>query len=133
MNKTTIAALIGVLVVSLAGAVAFAAPAMNPDQSGAFCPAWGPNSQQVNLTEEQKAQIETWRQEGLEHRKQVLQKQVEWGWLTQEQADQQINWLEQHHRDGNFRGPGMMGHGKGMGSMHMQGGCGNYSAPGSAQ
>lgn len=133
MKKSTMVCLIAVLVLSLAGAVALAAPGANPGLPGSFCPAFGANGQQINLTDEQKAQIETWHKERIEHRKQVLQKQVEWGWLTQEQADQQISFMEQRNKDGNFgmgMGPGRghgMGYGRGMGPM--QGGCPNYGSP----
>ncbi len=130
MKKTVVIIIIGVLAVALAGAVALAAPGNDPGQPGAVCPAWGPNNdRQANLTDEQKAQMETWHQARVEQRKQELQKQVEWGWLTQAQADQEINWLEQHH-SGNFGmgpGRGMMGHGHGLGAM--TGGCGNNTAP----
>ncbi|HWR45380.1 DUF2680 domain-containing protein [Sporomusa sp.] len=132
MKKITIFALIGVLVLSLAGAVALAAPDGNPGQAGTFCPHFGPAGQ-ANLSDEQKAQIATWQKEMFEHRKQVLQKEVEWGWITQAQADQHISFMEQHLKDGNF-GMGM-GHGRGHGMGRergmgpMQGGCGNANAP----
>lgn len=132
MKKFTKYALTGALVLSLAGAVAFAAPG-NPGQPGGFCPQFGPAGQQTNLTDEQKAQISTWQKEQFEHRKQVLQKEVEWGWLTQAQADEQISFMEQRMKDGNF-GMGMgMGpghgrghHGQGMGPMS---GCGGNNVP----
>lgn len=130
MKKFTMLALIGVLVMSLTGAVALAAPGGNPGQPSPFCPWFDANGQQINLTDEQKAQIETWHKERIEHRKQVLQKQVEWGRLTQEQADRQISLMEQRQKDGHLgmawgqAGGQGMGHGRGMGPM--QGGCGNY-------
>ena len=130
MKKTVIFVLIGVLAVSLAGAVAFAAPGIDPGQPGAFCPAWGSNNdRQATLTDEQKTQMETWHKARVEQRKQELQKQVEWGWLTQAQADQKISWLEQHHsgNDGMGPGRGMMGHGHGMGAM--TDGCSYNAAP----
>ncbi|MDF2570163.1 MAG: hypothetical protein K0R55_1767 [Sporomusa sp.] len=135
MKKITIYALIGLLVLSLAGAVALAAPEGNQGQPGALCPPFGPPGQQANLTDEQKAQINIWQKEMFEHRKQVLQKEVEWGWITQVQADQHIAFMEQQLKDGKLdigmgpgprRGPGM-GHGRGMGPM--QGGCGNANVP----
>lgn len=130
MRKFTSFALIGALVLSLAGAVAFAAAGNN---TGAACPFTGPVGQQANLTDEQKAQITTWQQERLEHSKQVLQKKVEWGWITQAQADEQISFMEQRQKDGNFgmmgmgRGHGHMGQGHGMGPMN--GGCSNNNVP----
>jgi hypothetical protein len=118
MKKITGIALTGALVLTLAGAVAFAAPGNNLNTACPFFGAGGPG-QQVNLTDEQKAQIATWQQERLEHRKQVLQKQVEWGWITQAQADERISFMEQRQKDGNFgwmgRGNGHMGRGAGMG------------------
>jgi hypothetical protein len=130
MKKFTSFALIGALVLSLAGAVAFAAPGNNLGQA---CPFFGAAGQQANLTDEQKAQMATWQQERVEHRKQVLQKEVEWGWLTQAQADEQISFMEQRQKDGNFgmmgmgRGHGHMGQGRGMGPMN--GSCGNNNVP----
>ncbi|SMD09928.1 DUF2680 domain-containing protein [Sporomusa malonica] len=130
MKKITIFALIGILVLSLAGAVALAAPGGNP---GMFCPPFGPAGQQANLTDEQKAQIATWQKEMLEHKKQVLQKEVEWGWITQAQADEHIAFMEQQQKDGK---PGMgMGHrrghgmGPGQGMGPMQGCYGNANVP----
>ena len=130
MKKFTSFAIIGTLVLSLAGAVAFAAPGNNLGQA---CPFFGAAGHQANLTDEQKAQIATWQQERFEHRKQVLQKKVEWGWITQAQADEQISFMEQRQKDGNFgmmgmgRGHGHMGQGRGMGPMN--GGCGNNNVP----
>lgn len=120
MKKITVVALVGILVLSLAGSVALAAPgdAYGP---GGCCPAFGANGQQVNLTSEQKAQFDIWHKDRMEHRKEVLQKQVEWGWLNQEQADQEISYMEQYQKDGYGRmgmGPDRM-HGG-----HSRGGCG---------
>lgn len=133
MKKITIFALIGILVLSLAGAVALAAPGGNPNQPGMFCPLFGSAGQQANLTDEQKAQIATWQKERLEHKKQVLQKEVEWGWITQAQADEHIAFMEQQQKDGK---PGMgMGHrrghgmGPGQGMGPMQGCYGNANVP----
>lgn len=122
-------ALAGAFVLTLAGAVAFAAPGNN---SGTGCPFGAAPGQQVNLTDDQKAQIATWQQERYEHRKQVLQKKVEWGWITQAQADEQISFMQQRQKDGNFGMKGMMGpgqghHGRGMGPMN--GNCINNNAP----
>ncbi len=130
MKKITGLALTGALILTLAGAVAFAAPGNN---FGTGCPFNGQPGQQVNLTDEQKAQMATWQQERFEHRKQVLQKKVEWGWLTQAQADEQISLMEQRQKDGNFgkgmmgRGHGHMGQGRGMGPMN--GICSNNNVP----
>lgn len=59
------------------------------------------------------------RKQMFEVRKQVIQKQVEFGNLTQEQANERIAWM-QERIDQGFAGPGMMGRGPGM----MRGGHG---------
>lgn len=97
MKKITGFALVGVLVLSLAGAVVFAAP-KGDFRPGGVCPFGGPNGQQITLTDEQKAQMTAWHQERIEQEKQVLKKQVEWGWLTQEQADQRLAFMEQRQK-----------------------------------
>ncbi|SDE81494.1 DUF2680 domain-containing protein [Sporomusa acidovorans] len=130
MKKITGFALIGVLVLSLIGAVALAAPDANSDQGqpGFFPRPCGPTAAQLaNMTDEQKAQIATWQKEMFEQRKQMLQKEVEWGWITQSQADEHISFMEQCIKNGNFGmmgmgfGPGMRHHGRGMGPAN--GGC----------
>lgn len=81
---------------------------------------------QANLTDAQKAelaplvtQMTDLRKQMFEVRKQMLQKQVEFGNLTQEQADQRITRMQQRIDQG-FAGGGRM-HGKqGM----MRGGAG---------
>jgi hypothetical protein len=142
MKKITVVALIGVLVLSLAGAVALAAPNSNvgpggPGQPG-FCPPppCGPTAAQLaNMTDEQKAQIASWQKEMVEQRTQMLQKEVEWGWITQAQADAHIAFMEQRLKDGDF---GMLGmgpgygfgrghHGRGIGPVN--GGCWSTNVP----
>jgi len=44
----------------------------------------------------------------------MLQKHVEWGWITQDQANQQITYMQQWQSNGYgmwMMGGGMMGHG----------------------
>ncbi|CUH95349.1 hypothetical protein P22_1419 [Propionispora sp. 2/2-37] len=120
MKKVTLIAMVALLVVACSG-LAMAAQAQVPAQAAGVgnCPFYG--MYQNNLTDEQKAQIDTWRQQWLEQRKEMLAKQVEWGWLTQDQANQQISWMEQ--RIANGAGPGMMGHMRGSG---MGGNCRNW-------
>lgn len=97
------------------------------DQTG-YCPYM---QQSANLTDEQKQQIETWQSQLIDNRKQVLNKQVEWGWITQDQADQQISRIQQWQSNGyglwmmggGPRGGGMMGGGPGRGGMM---GSGNH-------
>lgn len=138
MKKITGFALTGALVLTLAGAVAFAAPGNNFAANCPFVGGAGQPGQQVNLTDEQKTQISAWQQERMEHKKQVLKKEVEWGWITQAQADEHIAFMEQHLKDGKGgmmgmmggmmgRGHGHMGHGQGMGPMN--GNCNNNNVP----
>lgn len=90
--------------------------------------------QAPNLTDEQRQQIAQWQNQMLDNRKQVLQKQVEWGWITQAQADQQMAYMQQWQSNGygmwmsggSMMGHGMMGHGM-MGMGMMWGGRGYYS------
>ncbi|MDT8901424.1 DUF2680 domain-containing protein [Anaeroselena agilis] len=121
MKKTSLFVAVVLVVVSFSGLVV-AAPAQDPAQSGGnwYCPNYGQNYN--NLTDDQKAQIAAWQQQSLDQRKQVLQKQVEWGWITQSQADQQISWMQQHIADSAYgHGPmGMMG-GYGMSGGHGMG------------
>ncbi|WP_312203587.1 DUF2680 domain-containing protein [Anaerospora hongkongensis] len=122
MKKVTLIAMMALLVVSFSG-LAFAAPVQGPAQAGNwYCPYYG---QYYNdLTDDQKAQVAAWEQQSLEQRKQMLAKQVEWGWITRAQADQQISWMEQQVANGSY-GHGPMGMGmRGNGMMGMRGGTG---------
>ena len=105
----------GLLVLLFAFAMVNAAP---PAQG--FSPF-----RQANLTEAQKEELAPYftqmtdlRKQMFEVRKQVIQKQVEFGNLTQEQADQCISRM-QERIDQGFTGPGGMGRGAGR----MSGGC----------
>lgn len=116
MKKVVLFTLVALLVVAFAGSV-LAAPGQGPGPAGWYCPWYGANA--ANLTDEQKAQIADWGKQMLELRKQMLAKQVEWGWITQAQADQMIAAMEQHITDGVYPGcgmgmRGMMGPGMGM-------------------
>jgi hypothetical protein len=123
MKKVTLFALVALLAVSVSG-LAIAAPVQDPAPTpgNGYCPYYGQTYS--NLTDDQKAQMAAWQQQRLDQRKQMLQKQVEWGYMTQAQADQQITWMEQQVANGTY-GHGMMGmgmHGNGM--MGMRGGMG---------
>lgn len=123
MKKVTLLVLVALLVVSFTVSV-FAAPAQAPAQTlgSWYCPYYGQSFS--NLTDEQKAQIDTWRQQTLEQRKQMLQKQVGWGYVTQEQADLQISQMEQQMASGVMLGHSM---GHGIGGHGMKGhGMGHY-------
>lgn len=128
MKKVALLTFVTLLVVSFA-ASAFAAPAPAPNNW--YCPYYG--QYYNNLTDEQKEQVATWHKQAIEQRKQMLQQQVQWNWISQAQADQQIAWMEQgvangtlacgmmgghnmggHNMGGMMMGPGMMGMGMGM-------------------
>lgn len=120
MKKIFLAVFAVLLVVSFGTLTAFAQPQFM-GQTGAkgYCPYYGQSAN--NLTDEQKNQIADWHKQRLEQRKEMLAKQVEWGWITQEQADQQILWMEQRMANG-VTGPGMM-----MGQGAHGRGCGGWS------
>lgn len=115
MKKVTLMAMVALLVLSFSG-LAFAASAQGPVQAPGnwYCPYYG--QYYNNLTDDQKSQVAIWQQQTLDQRKQMLQKQVEWGNMTQAQADQQSSWLEQQMANGAY-GYGPMGMCGGMGMM----------------
>lgn len=125
MKKVTLIALVALLVVSFTSS-AFAAQGQTPTPATPgnwYCPYYGQNYN--NLTDEQKEQVATWHKQAIDQRKQMLQQQVQWNWISQAQADQQIAWMEQgvangtlacgmmggHNMGGMMMGPGMMGMG----------------------
>ncbi|MEN6414002.1 MAG: DUF2680 domain-containing protein [Veillonellales bacterium] len=117
MKKSLLVAVVGLLVLAFAASMVFAATPTN-------VPSFACN--QANLTDEQKQelaplfnQMTDLRKQMFEVKKQVIQKQVEFGNLTQEQADQRIAWMKERIDQG-FPGPGMMNKGPGM----MRGGPG---------
>ncbi|EAX46391.1 conserved hypothetical protein [Thermosinus carboxydivorans Nor1] len=130
MKKVALFTLVALLVVVFAGSV-FAAPGQGPGpgRDGWVCPWYGANA--ANLTDEQKAQIAEWGKQMLELRKQMLAKQVEWGWITQAQADQIIANMEQRIANGFYPGYGMGMRGKGMmgPGIGMRGGIAGPIAP----
>jgi len=111
MKKTMLIALAALLVLAFAVSLVSAAkPAAQPPQFTA---------QAVTLTDAQKQELAPLFNQMVEIRKQIIQKQVSFGNLTQEQADQRIAWMQQRMEQGfgpgmMNRGPGMMGHGPGM-------------------
>lgn len=113
MKKSIIIALAGLLVLAFAASLAYAATTNTP----ANLPPW---SRYQTLTEDQQKelaplfnQMNYLRKQMFEVQKQVIQKQVSFGNLTQEQADQRIAWMQQRLENGF--GPGMMGRGPGWG------------------
>lgn len=132
MKKTVIVTLVSLLVLAIAVSMVSAATTTTPP--GNFPPfARGPAA----LTDAQKQelaplfnQMNDLRKQMFEVQKQVIQKQVSFGNLTQEQADQRIAWMQQRMENGF--GPGMMGRGPGWGRGPgmMRGGPGPGFGPG---
>ncbi|MDR3560244.1 MAG: DUF2680 domain-containing protein [Negativicutes bacterium] len=117
MKKAVVLTLVGLLVLAVVS-MAYAATTNNPTNF----PPWARNQ---TLTEDQQKelaplfnQMNDLRSQMVEVQKQVIQKQVKFGNLTQEQADQRIAWMKDRQERGF--GPGMMGRGPGM----MRGGPG---------
>ena len=132
MKKVSVSLVIVLLLGIGVLSVAIAAPL---ESAGYYCPYL---QQEPTLTEDQRQQLSQWQNQMTENRKQMLQKQVEWGWITQEQANQQINYMQQWPRNGygmwmmgarmnsNGMGHGMRAHGS-RGHGLMWGGHGYYS------
>lgn len=114
MKRSILLTLVAILIVSFA-ASAFAAPAPVPVQNNGYCPYYGQTNS--NLTDEQKEQIATWHKQAIEQRKQMMLQQVQWGWISQDQADQQLASMEQGVANGT-RACGTMG-GHHVGGHHM--------------
>ena len=131
MKKSVVVTLVSLLVLAIAVSVS---AATNTSPSGKFQPfACGA----ATLTDAQKQELAPFfnqmndlRKQMLENRKQVIQKQVSFGVLTQEQADQHIAFMQQRMENGP--GSGMMGKGPGWGKGQgmMRGGPGSASCPG---
>lgn len=126
MKKTTIA-IAALVTMSFAGA-AFAAQAPSGTTTGGNWDCPGYSQSYNNMTDEQRAQIATNRQQILEQRKQMIQQQADRGYITQDQANQRMSWMDQNMSNGAMMGPGMMGsgmgYGMGLGGHHMGGGMG---------
>lgn len=108
-------ALIALLALAFAVSLVSAAPPVVP--------------QTVTLTDAQKQELVPLYNQMIEIRKQILQKFVADGVMTQADADQRVTWMQEHMNDrmqngmiggpGMGRAPGMMGYGHGRGP-----GCG---------
>lgn len=125
MKKASMFFVVGLLILGLSGSVVAAAP-VAPNQTGWNCPYWG--QQQANLTEAQKQDLIAYQNQVLESKKQLMQKQVGMGWITQAQADQYITAMNQHMVNGSAYGCGMGGgmmNGAGMHGGMMGGGMMN--------
>lgn len=94
MKKVSLSLVIALFLGIIAGSVVIAAPVQS---GGYFCPYV---QQSPYLSDEQRQQITQWQDQMLENRKQILQKQVEWGWITQEDADRQISYMQQWQSNG---------------------------------
>jgi peptidoglycan hydrolase CwlO-like protein len=113
--KKTIILTVGLLVV-----LAIAVSAVSAATSSTFPNNLPPWSRYNALTDAQKQelaplfnQMNDLQKQMFEVQKQVIQKQVEFGNLTQQQAEQIIAWRKQRMESGF--GPGMMGRGPGFG------------------
>lgn len=111
MKKNLFIAVVSLLV------LAFAVSLVNAATPANVPPPFARN--QANLTDAQKqelaplfSQMTDLRKQMGEVQKQIIQKQVAFGNLPQEQADQRIAWMQQRAENGF--GPGMMGRGPGM-------------------
>lgn len=110
MKKTiAVVTLVAMVLVVAASLVASAAPGQNPTP--------GPQRQAITLTDEQKKELAPLYEKMFETRKEIMQKYVDFGYMTQEQADKRIAWMKDRMSQGHY--PGMMG--KGFGRGHGKG------------
>lgn len=119
MKKAILFTVVGLLV--LAFALSMVSAATNPVEIPPCA------YQQANLTDAQKQEmLPLWNQmadlhsQMFEVRKQMIQKQVSFGNMTQEEANQRIAWMQE--RKGKGFGPGMM-EGRGPGMMRGRSMC----------
>lgn len=117
MKKTILLTVMGLLMLALAATMVSAGP--NP---GKMCPF----GNQPALTDAQKEEMAPLVTEMndlhvkmFEVHKAMIQKQVDFGNLTQAQADECITMMQEHKGPGN--GPGMMGKGHDRGPGHGMG------------
>lgn len=111
MKKITIYLLVGMLVLGIGAATLWAEPRQDAAAGNAFCPRFSQQDSQHNvqhdaLTDEQKQAFEQFHQQMIASHQELLQKQVAWGWITQEQADAQIQRMNEWSKKG--MGAGMM-------------------------
>lgn len=114
MKKTIAFITIAALVLVIAASLASAAPTGNQAPYPRF---GGPQGQAITLTDDQKNELAPIYDKMLDVQKELLQKYVSFGYLTQEQADQRFAWMKERmawHQQNGF-GPGMMGRGPGFG------------------
>jgi hypothetical protein len=130
MKKTTKVITVALVVIALGAAVVSAAPGFGPG----FGPmAAGAPGQAVTLTDAQKQELVPIYNQMFELRKQMIQKYVGFGTLTQEQADWRIGAMKERHENmlknggpgagfgpGGCRGGGPGGRGPGYGPRSQQ-------------
>lgn len=118
MKKTILVTMTALLLLAFAATMVSAGP--NPDRVHPF---WG---SQAKLTDAQKAEMTPYfdkmkdlRLQMFEVRKEMIQKQVEFGNITQEEADQHIARMQERMENGQQRGFGKMGRGPGANGCPM--------------
>ena len=113
MKKMVILSIVAAFAIVAAASFAFAAPtptAPNPMNCQ--------QGQPITLTDAQKQELAPLYDKMLETHKQLLQKYVEYGKLTQEQADQRLALMKDHMQNCSQNGGcGMMDQGMGHGKM----------------
>jgi Spy/CpxP family protein refolding chaperone len=72
----------------------------NRGYGGSWGMGYGPYRE---LTAEQKAEIEQMNQRFFEERKQMLERRVEWGYISREDADRRIAFLQERLSDDQYR------------------------------
>lgn len=121
MKKTTKVITVALVVIALGAAIVSAAPGFGPMAAG------GPG-QAVTLTDAQKQELVPIYNQMFELRKQVMQKYVGFGTMTQEQANWRIGAMKERHeamvKSGNFGG------GRGFGPGGCKGGGAGGRGPG---
>jgi hypothetical protein len=108
MKRTIAYATIAMLVLLIAASLVYAA---TPEQ---VAPPAGPHRQHITLTDAQKQELAPLQNQMLEIRKQMTQKYVDWGYITQEQADErnarmQDRMNKMQSGDRNWKGHGRTG------------------------
>lgn len=117
MRKPGLYIITGLVVLALAASFVSASPAQTPTQDNR---PYRPCAQQIALTDAQKQELAPLYNQMLETKKQILQKYVEYGAITQEQANARISRMQERmsycRQNGIICGaPGGPGMGKGRG------------------
>ncbi|MDR3564524.1 MAG: DUF2680 domain-containing protein [Negativicutes bacterium] len=132
MKKSIAFATIALAIMIVAGTLAYAAVPQQAPPPGQYQPP--------TLTETQKQELAPLYDQMLETQKKLMQKYVDYGYITQWQADQRAAFMKdrmQNRLQQGFIGPGMMGGGSdmmGRGPGHgMMGGGGSCRGPAGQQ